>query len=657
MINFSSLRSIAIPEGVVIRVESNGKILWVKHEDIDYFNYVSLGDSIAAGQGIRNEEHLTVSELYDKWQYGYEGLTSTEIISGNYTDLLRTKLRGIYGDNSVSTISFARSGDTVADLLKKLSHENVVEKIKEANLVTICIGANDILGSVGDHIDSYISSGDLSGLESDVSHNLSVLNTDSDSNSYISLLNRLTEINPNAEYIFTTVYNPYKYLYLEEGSNGFFAPLLNMIPNTSSVIGFDVAPTIRDGLLSTSAVQMLFSRVNILSGWVEEYVGRLDQIIKNKVGRHASSGYNFKVADTKALYDGVPDRPVSAPYHYNDLVNVDYTRGYTVPMMDWGRLWEGTSVTDVTSYWLALILKHVNVSSFSIDLEGLATELVNDLINKVIIPCIDPHPRTYGQNMLHRSFANAIGLDSIKEYSITFNANGGSNIVDDQIIYGVDNLTAYSNINPNVFSPPSEGYYFVNWNTKADGSGTAYSDGQLIGLTSDVTLYAQWSNMYTVAWKKRTTDSDCQGLILESSQTGPVSKNGSEYHLRVTLGGSVIQGLGDAIGTSFETSVRSTQVPYGTELYIQLINTGSYDRGAVYLNGNKVVGNSEYCYYTMPIKHDTALIFNWEHEIGSLQDLFEIQDYWIAEVTEYPKATTSSTLALDSGVLDTSVIE
>lgn len=35
-------------------------------------------------------------------------------------------------------------------------------------------------------------------------------------------------------------------------------------------------------------------------------------------------------------------------------------------------------------------------------------------------------------------------------------------------------------------------YHFAGWNTKADGSGTAYSDGQIISLSGDITLYAQW---------------------------------------------------------------------------------------------------------------------------------------------------------------------
>lgn len=45
-------------------------------------------------------------------------------------------------------------------------------------------------------------------------------------------------------------------------------------------------------------------------------------------------------------------------------------------------------------------------------------------------------------------------------------------------------------LTPNAFS--REGYDFTGWNTKPDGSGKAYKDGDSIALTEDLTLYAQW---------------------------------------------------------------------------------------------------------------------------------------------------------------------
>lgn len=42
-----------------------------------------------------------------------------------------------------------------------------------------------------------------------------------------------------------------------------------------------------------------------------------------------------------------------------------------------------------------------------------------------------------------------------------------------------------------------DGYKFTGWNSKADGSGTLYSATDIIMITGDVTLYAQWSKIPT----------------------------------------------------------------------------------------------------------------------------------------------------------------
>ena len=71
---------------------------------------------------------------------------------------------------------------------------------------------------------------------------------------------------------------------------------------------------------------------------------------------------------------------------------------------------------------------------------------------------------------------------------VTFNANGGSGTMAAQTFEaGVSQAIA-----ANAFT--REGYAFTGWNTKSDGSGTSYTDGQEITLTQDMTLYAQWES-------------------------------------------------------------------------------------------------------------------------------------------------------------------
>jgi len=50
-------------------------------------------------------------------------------------------------------------------------------------------------------------------------------------------------------------------------------------------------------------------------------------------------------------------------------------------------------------------------------------------------------------------------------------------------------LTLFGSLTPQFSNP---GFTFAGWNTKANGKGTALSDGQTYGFTSDLVLYAQW---------------------------------------------------------------------------------------------------------------------------------------------------------------------
>lgn len=77
-------------------------------------------------------------------------------------------------------------------------------------------------------------------------------------------------------------------------------------------------------------------------------------------------------------------------------------------------------------------------------------------------------------------------------YNVVFNSNGGSGTMPNQVHTYGSSLA----LSQNKFT--KTGYNFVGWNTKPDGSGTNYSNGQSVtNLSStqsaNVTLYAKWS--------------------------------------------------------------------------------------------------------------------------------------------------------------------
>ncbi|MGD0220505.1 MAG: InlB B-repeat-containing protein, partial [Acidimicrobiales bacterium] len=73
--------------------------------------------------------------------------------------------------------------------------------------------------------------------------------------------------------------------------------------------------------------------------------------------------------------------------------------------------------------------------------------------------------------------------------TVTFDGNGGS---------GSMSLESYTSgvakaLTRNSFTWP--GYTFAGWNTAANGTGTAYTDGESITIYATVTLYAEWEGM------------------------------------------------------------------------------------------------------------------------------------------------------------------
>lgn len=83
---------------------------------------------------------------------------------------------------------------------------------------------------------------------------------------------------------------------------------------------------------------------------------------------------------------------------------------------------------------------------------------------------------------------NFTAVDST--YTITYNANGGTGAPANQTKIHDTALTLSST------KPTRDGYTFVNWNTKADGTGTTYTAGQNYYENANVTLYAQWLKYY-----------------------------------------------------------------------------------------------------------------------------------------------------------------
>lgn len=75
------------------------------------------------------------------------------------------------------------------------------------------------------------------------------------------------------------------------------------------------------------------------------------------------------------------------------------------------------------------------------------------------------------------------------DYALTYAPNGGSGVAPvTQTVAGYSSAPLASGSSLN-----RSGYSFSGWNTRADGSGTAYAAGSTIPINSDTTVYAQWT--------------------------------------------------------------------------------------------------------------------------------------------------------------------
>lgn len=113
-------------------------------------------------------------------------------------------------------------------------------------------------------------------------------------------------------------------------------------------------------------------------------------------------------------------------------------------------------------------------------------------------PNIDPDNKTY---QVEDETFHVDGYIANYPVTVTYNPNGGTGTsyvhdkIDGQNILTGSNYAVLSNSNENL-GFTREGYIFNGWNTRADGTGTAYSEGSSIDpLMTEMILYAQWEEI------------------------------------------------------------------------------------------------------------------------------------------------------------------
>ena len=118
--------------------------------------------------------------------------------------------------------------------------------------------------------------------------------------------------------------------------------------------------------------------------------------------------------------------------------------------------------------------------------------------------------------------------------TVTFDANGGTGAMDALPVTVGETATPPAN----AFT--RDGYAFTGWNTKADGTGTAYADLAEVEVTEDLTLYAQWTKAAPQGAPKAAATSTSKG----TPKTGDADLGGMCALLAAVAGAALVASRG-----------------------------------------------------------------------------------------------------------------
>ena len=197
--------------------------------------------------------------------------------------------------------------------------------------------------------------------------------------------------------------------------------------------------------------------------------------------------------------------------------------------------------------------------------------------------------------------------------TITYNANGGTNAPSPTVLWA----TGAASGNVTTATPTRTGYSFAGWNTQSNGSGTTYASGAAISISTDITLYAQWTALKsvinsasnanigsatTVNWTNYGNFTNKVRFIFGSVDSGELAASGSSYSYTLpaswyaqipnaTSGTATVYLYtyvdGALIGTSsttFTASVPASIVPSVGSIAATLVNENSTVRAwGIYL--------------------------------------------------------------------------
>ena len=534
--------------------------------------YVAFGDSIAEGYAINLKTKTDSESLITGADDSYTNVENC------YVDLINKELSKSF---SVEMFNYAYSGDTCQDLLDFLCGDNgfydysnnlvkngennnqrytsltnlqVYQSVKNANIITICIGANNILQKASILIPQFlgISSSTVTRAEIEQILEKQILG-DQDSNikgfqaEFNQLLSVLNKLNPNAKIYFTDVYNPYKSLILDTSitSNSLVAMMLPKITQANLDTISDITELAIVGGTDSSG---------------KNFVG-INNVINKSITNFSQSN-NFKFVNSKTLFDAKYDQTNKTEYNQNvntqlenltmDKINIseilsnpsdalyDYMdphptkQGHRLIFDAHKNCGLNVSTQDVTVSFVTNCQTSISSMVVKKETQISAPDLSNP--NHVLVGWyIDE------QFVTAWDFANPVTTDLTLYakwektiFEVTFDYNGGKVGLDLQRVINVNKNDLVQEPTNN---PVKDDCLFKGW--FIDKNGLQSWDFKNNKITDDVTIYAGWEvdvffvtidyNGGTLGGKFAETIKVQKGKCIENLETDEIFKSGYKF--------------------------------------------------------------------------------------------------------------------------------
>ena len=147
------------------------------------------------------------------------------------------------------------------------------------------------------------------------------------------------------------------------------------------------------------------------------------------------------------------------------------------------------------SYWLEIEEDDYEYDPGSGSIRADALRTLHDLMISVVTRSIPRSgsykPFKYLYNNYDINFVGTLNEVEMTKYSLTYNANGGTGGL---LISNIEEGTTVKILSDSVVGVSRDGYIFIQWNTKADGNGTAYTAGDTLTMNTNTELFAIWSS-------------------------------------------------------------------------------------------------------------------------------------------------------------------